>query len=70
MHISASNTIKGRVVRVHKGAVMSEVYIQVADGIELMSIISNASVDRLGLQEGKECYAVIKATDIMVGTDH
>lgn len=70
MQISASNNLKGRVTRVKKGAVMSEVYIQIAEGVELMSIISNVAVERLGLEDGKECFAVIKASDIMVGTAH
>lgn len=70
MNISASNSLKGKVTRVKPGAVMSEVYIEVAQGVELMAIISNVAVERLGLQDGKDCYAVIKATDIMVGTEH
>ena len=69
MEISARNTLKGKVKKVILGAVNAEVAIEVAPGIELVSIITRASAERLGLAEGKEAYAILKATDVLVATD-
>jgi molybdopterin-binding protein len=67
MKLSARNILKGKVVKVTKGAVNSEVVIELPGGTQLVSIITNTSVENLGLKEGKEAYAVIKASNIMVG---
>lgn len=69
MKISARNFLKGTVKKVVRGAVNSEVTIEIARGIEVVSIITNSSVDALGLKEGKEAYAVIKASSVMVAVD-
>ena len=69
MKLSARNILKGKVVKVTKGAVNSEVVIELPSGTQLVSIITNTSVETLDLKEGKEAYAVIKASNIMVGVD-
>jgi len=69
MRLSARNILKGKVVKVTKGAVNSEVIIQLPGGEKLVSIITNTSVKSLGLVKGKEAYAVIKASSIMVAVD-
>ena len=69
MKLSARNTLKGVVVKVARGAVNSEVTIRLAGGEEVVSIITNGSVDRLGLVENKEAYAVIKASNVMIAVD-
>lgn len=69
MKISARNTFKGTVKKVVTGAVNAEVTLEVAPGIEIVSIISKDSAETLGLAEGKEAYAVIKASDVMVAAD-
>ncbi|HBN10262.1 MAG TPA: transporter [Cyanobacteria bacterium UBA8530] len=69
MKISARNQIKGKVSSVKKGAVNSEVTLVLADGQEIVAIVTNASVDHLGLKEGSEAYAVIKASSVMMGTE-
>ncbi len=69
MKISARNTLKGTVKRVEHGAVNSEVIIELPGGIEMVSIITKDSAKRLDLSPGKEVYAVIKASDVMVATD-
>jgi molybdopterin-binding protein len=69
MQLSARNILKGKVVKVIKGAVNAEVTLELPGGTQLVSIITNASVDSLGLNEGTEAYAVIKASNIMVGVD-
>jgi molybdopterin-binding protein len=69
MKLSARNVLKGKVIKVVKGAVNSEVTIELPGGEYLVSIITNTSVDNLGLVEGKDAYAVIKASNIMVAID-
>ncbi len=69
MKLSARNILKGKVVQIVKGAVNSEILIELPGGEKLVSIITNASVESLGLAEGKPAYAVIKASNIMIGVD-
>ncbi|NET05834.1 MAG: transporter [Symploca sp. SIO2B6] len=69
MEISARNTLKGKVIKVVPGAINTEVTIEVAPGIELVSVITKSSAERLGLAEGKEAYAVLKSTDVLVAVD-
>jgi molybdopterin-binding protein len=69
MKISARNILKGKVVKVTPGAVNSEVTIELPGGTRLVSIITNTSVENLGLSVGKEAYAIIKASNVMVGVD-
>jgi molybdopterin-binding protein len=69
MKISARNVLKGRVKKIVRGAVNSEVVIELAGGGEITSIITNTSVDNLSLQEGSPAYAVIKASSVMIAVD-
>jgi molybdopterin-binding protein len=69
MKISARNILKGKVVKVVRGAVNSEVIIELPGGTRLVSIITNSSVENLSLTEGKEAYAIIKASNVMIGID-
>jgi molybdopterin-binding protein len=68
MNISARNVLKGRIVNVHKGATIASVKIDVG-GVVVTATITNESADGLGLAAGKDAYAVIKASDVMVGVD-
>jgi len=69
MKISARNVLKGKVKKISRGAVNSEVILELPGGLEITSIITNASVDSLGLKEGAPAYAVIKASNVMVAVD-
>jgi molybdopterin-binding protein len=69
MKISARNILKGKITKVVRGAVNSEVTIELPGGTQLVSIITNNSVENLGLTVGKEAYAIIKASNVMVGID-
>lgn len=51
------------------GAVNTGVIIELADGLEVVLIITKESAKRLGLVEGKAVYALIKASDVMVAAD-
>ncbi|HSB70902.1 MAG TPA: molybdopterin-binding protein [Candidatus Methylomirabilis sp.] len=70
MRISARNTLKGVVKRIEPGAVNAEVTVELAGGIEVVSIITKKSVADLGLSVGKPAYAVIKASSVMLAVDH
>lgn len=69
MQVSARNTLKGTIKQIVPGAVNTEVTIEVAPGVEVVSIITKSSADKLNLAEGKEVYAVIKASDVIVAVD-
>jgi molybdopterin-binding protein len=69
MKLSARNVIKGTVKRVQHGAVNSEVTLELQDGVEIVSIITKSSAERLGLAVGNEAYAVIKASNVMLAVD-
>ena len=69
MKLSARNILKGKVVKIIKGAVNAEITIELPGGTQLVSIITNGSVESLGLKEGEQAYAVIKASNIMIGID-
>ena len=69
MNISARNVIRGRIKSVHPGAVNTEVVIEVAPGVDVASVITKSSAERLGLKVGMSAFAVIKASDVMVGVD-
>lgn len=69
MKMSARNMLKGKVKKVTAGAVNSEVIIELPGGAEVVSIITKASADGLGLAAGKEVYAVIKASNVMIAID-
>lgn len=66
MKLSARNVLKGTVKQITPGVVNSEVVIELPGGIEVVSIITKSSVERLGLKVGGEAYAVIKASNVMV----
>jgi molybdopterin-binding protein len=69
MKISARNILKGKVKKLIQGAVNSEVVVVLPDGTEIVSIITKESAESLGLKEGKEVYAIIKASNVMIGID-
>lgn len=69
MKLSARNVLKGKVVQIIKGAINSEVTLELPGGTHIVSVITNTSVDSLGLQEGKEAYAVIKASNVLMAVD-
>jgi molybdopterin-binding protein len=69
MQISARNVLKGKVAKVVQGAVNCEVTLQIAPGVEIVSIITKTSVESLGLAEGKTASAVIKASNVMIAVE-
>jgi molybdopterin-binding protein len=69
MKISARNVLKGKVVKVTTGAINAEIVIELAGKDQIISMITKESAEKLGLAKGKEVYAVIKASNVMVAID-
>ena len=69
MKLSARNQFKGKIVRIDEGAVNGIVVIDIGGGNNITSTISMSAIRELGLAVGKEAYAVVKATSVMVGVD-
>ncbi len=69
MKLSARNVLKGKVKQVKAGAVNSEVVLELTKGVEIVSIITKESAEKLQLIAGKDAYAVIKASNVMIAID-
>lgn len=69
MQVSARNALKGTVKAVHPGSVNSEVVLEIAPGVEVVAIITKSSVENLKLEKGKQAYAIIKSSDVMISID-
>ena len=69
MKLSARNVLKGKVKKISKGAINSEVIVVIPGGAQLVSIITNVSVKNLKLAKGKDVYAIVKASNVLLGTD-
>jgi molybdopterin-binding protein len=69
MKLSARNKLAGTVAGIDKGAVNSTVRIDLGGGTAVTAMITNASVDDLELEIGKSVYAIVKASDVIVGAD-
>lgn len=61
--------LKGKVKEVKPGAINTEVTVALVEDNEIVSVITKVSADRLGLVQGREVYAVIKASNVMIAVD-
>ena len=69
MRVSARNVLKGKVKSIKHGAVNSEVIVQLPGGLDITSVITKTSVENLSLMEGKDVYAIIKASNVILAVD-
>ena len=69
MKISARNVLSGKIIQIKVGVVNTEVVIELKGGEHVVSIITKESAETLGLSKGKQVYAVIKASNVMVAID-
>ena len=69
MKISARNQFKGKVIEVTEGAVNGIVKLDIGGGNVISSVITMTSIKELGIAVGKEAYAIIKASNVMVGVE-
>jgi molybdopterin-binding protein len=65
--LSARNQLKGKIVEVTKGATTSHVRIDIGQGVVITSTITNGAVADLNLQKGDTAWAIIKASDVIIG---
>jgi len=70
MKLSARNALKGTVKKIILGTVSAEVVIELPGGAQITSVVTKEAAESLGLAEGKPAYAIIKASNVMVGVDH
>ncbi len=69
MKLSARNVLKGTVTNIDIGVVNVEVDVEISPGLEMTSIITKKSYENLGIETGKEVYAVVKASNVMIGIE-
>jgi len=67
MKLSARNQLKGKIVEVIKGATTSHIRIDIGQGVVITSSITNEAVADLSLQKGDAAWAIIKASDVIIG---
>ena len=68
MAISARNRLRGSIASMKIDGLMAEVVLRIGDQ-ELVAVITRSSADRLGLALGDEVFAVIKATEVILGKE-
>lgn len=66
LKFSARNMLRGVIKQVIWGTVNAEVRLEVAPNLEVIAVITKASAEELGLEEGLEAYAVIKSSNVMI----
>ncbi|MBD6614993.1 transporter [Komarekiella sp. 'clone 1'] len=69
MQVSARNALKGTVKNVVVGSVNTEVTVEIVPGVEVTAIITKSSAENLKLTEGKQVYAIVKSSDVMIAVD-
>ena len=69
MQLSARNVLKGTVRRVEHGAVESEILLELSPGVEVVATITKHSAQQMDLQPGHAAWAVIKASNVIIGVD-
>ena len=69
MKLSARNQLKGKITSIQDGAVNGVVTLDIGGGNVISATVSMNAIKELGLQVGKDAYAIIKATSVMVGVD-
>ncbi|MBV9811112.1 MAG: molybdopterin-binding protein [Acetobacteraceae bacterium] len=67
MKLSARNQLPGKILAVTPGATTTHVRIEIAGGAVVTASITNEAAQELGLKVGMDAYAVVKASDVMVG---
>jgi molybdopterin-binding protein len=69
MKLSARNVLKGKIVEIARASTMTRVSLDIGGGNIVNAAITTVAADDLKLAVGKEAYAVVDATNVMVGID-
>ncbi|MGE5403952.1 MAG: TOBE domain-containing protein [Candidatus Saccharibacteria bacterium] len=67
--ISARNQLKGTISRIASDNVVSQVFVDIGGGQEIVAVITTDSVRDMGLKQGDIVHAVIKSTSVMIGRE-
>jgi molybdopterin-binding protein len=67
--LSTANQIEGKIMEIRKGAVTAIVYVQIAGDAMVEVSVTIASLETLGLYEGKTVTLIINPVDIMIGCE-
>ena len=67
VRVSARNQLRGTVKSIKTGSVMAEIIVELGDGQQIVSAITNTSAQSLNLKQGDSVLAIIKATEVMIG---
>jgi len=67
--LSTGNQIEGKILEIRKGAVTAIVYISIAGETTLQSSVTIATLESLGLYEGKPVTLIINPGDIIIGCE-
>ncbi len=68
MKLSARNQLKGKIIKVDEGLITSKVMLDLGNGNIISAIISKDAITDLELRPGKEAFAIIKSTEVIIGT--
>ena len=66
--INVRNQFRGKVREIIEGPVVSEVDVEISQGLLVTSVITTRSVKELGLAPGKEVIALVKSTEVSLAT--
>lgn len=66
LQISARNRLRGVVKEITGDGILCEVVLDLGNGQEIVSVITRASVERLGLKVGATAIALIKSTEVLL----
>jgi molybdopterin-binding protein len=69
MKLSARNVLKGKVIAVTKGVTTSNIKLDLGNGIVITSSITVEATKDLKLKKGDDAYAIIKASEVIIGKE-
>jgi molybdate transport system regulatory protein len=69
LKISARNVLPGKIISLVRGPVTTEVTLEIAGGVQLVSTITSTSAQSLNLAEGGSAFGIIKSSSVMIGVD-
>jgi molybdopterin-binding protein len=67
MELSARNQMTGTIKEIKQDDVMAEVTVTLAGGQDIISVITAASAQRLGIAVGQQVTVIVKSTEVMLG---
>jgi len=66
MKIGARNRLEGKVIDIKRGAVMCQVRVEIPGGAQMESVMTNDSLDELGIKVGDKVRVAVKAVNVLL----